>query len=86
MKQKTNFKLLDLPDNILAEPFKNLEEHLCCREKSCTESFETWGNLVLHESLEWHCPMCGISNGDPYSKENEERLCIDCEEERLKGA
>lgn len=41
--------------------------------------------MVLHEAIDYHCPMCGTSNGEVLSKENQNRICGECEELRLKG-
>jgi len=47
----------------------------------CEEVFPDEHAMELHQANEFHCTLCGATNGKPWTKENVDAVCTLCEAE-----
>lgn len=49
-----------------------------CRIPGCKAMFSDEQQSMLHTATDWHCAICGMSDGSEMTMENVDRACTFC--------
>lgn len=55
-----------------------MDKQIKCRIHGCKAKFADNNQMLLHTANSYHCPMCGFSDGQELTAENQNKVCPFC--------